>query len=290
MTDPIRPIDADVPPARREFLTRLATLSALAAGSGMARRARAGRTAGRSAWHRAERAALAPSQTFTVHWRGPDRQRDCGVPGFDVTPSDRMYIRNNLLTPDLDASKHVLRVTGLVDKPLQLSLADLKKLPSSRPLRCSSARVRAERLQPRERHAGRRRRMGCPRDRSESRRHPEARWRNDGAVHVAFSRRRWRRAHRAEVIRSIPMSKAMERHTMAEGGMNGAICRRSTAICCAQWCPDVGSASIKWVSGIDVLDAPFKGTFMDDSYRIPRTPVARARSCRRTRSRPKRGR
>jgi DMSO/TMAO reductase YedYZ molybdopterin-dependent catalytic subunit len=36
----------------------------------------------------------------------------------------------------------------------------------------------------------------------------------------------------------------------------------------------VGSASIKWLSGIEVLDAPFKGTYMDDSYRIPSPPVA----------------
>ena len=35
----------------------------------------------------------------------------------------------------------------------------------------------------------------------------------------------------------------------------------------------VGSASTKWVNTITVLDAPFKGTYMDSSYRIPRTPV-----------------
>jgi DMSO/TMAO reductase YedYZ molybdopterin-dependent catalytic subunit len=36
----------------------------------------------------------------------------------------------------------------------------------------------------------------------------------------------------------------------------------------------VGSASIKWVTAIEVLPAPFKGTYMDDSYRIPGTPVS----------------
>ena len=35
----------------------------------------------------------------------------------------------------------------------------------------------------------------------------------------------------------------------------------------------VGSASTKWLQTLTVLDAPFKGTYMDGSYRMPRTPV-----------------
>src|SRR5688572_17310018 len=46
---------------------------------------------------------------------------------YAVTPNDRMFIRNNLLTPDLDAGKHRLVVRGLVEKELTYSLADLQK-------------------------------------------------------------------------------------------------------------------------------------------------------------------
>jgi DMSO/TMAO reductase YedYZ molybdopterin-dependent catalytic subunit len=35
----------------------------------------------------------------------------------------------------------------------------------------------------------------------------------------------------------------------------------------------VGSASTKWLHTLTVLDAPFKGTYMDSSYRIPRHPI-----------------
>jgi DMSO/TMAO reductase YedYZ molybdopterin-dependent catalytic subunit len=35
----------------------------------------------------------------------------------------------------------------------------------------------------------------------------------------------------------------------------------------------VGSASTKWLHTLTVLDAPFKGTYMDGSYRIPQRPV-----------------
>src|SRR5215210_6177945 len=45
---------------------------------------------------------------------------------FDVTPSDRMFVRNNLLTPDLDAAQHRVTVKGLVDKELSYTVAELK--------------------------------------------------------------------------------------------------------------------------------------------------------------------
>jgi len=78
----------------------------------------------------------------------------------------------------------------------------------------------------------------------------------------------------APVIRSIPMDKAMEPHTMLVFGMNdgplpkihGAPLRLLTP----GW---AGSASTKWLHTLTVLDAPFKGTYMDSSYRIPRDAV-----------------
>ena len=46
---------------------------------------------------------------------------------YAVTPTDRMFVRNNLLTPDIDASRHRLAVKGLVDKELTFSVDELKK-------------------------------------------------------------------------------------------------------------------------------------------------------------------
>jgi len=77
-----------------------------------------------------------------------------------------------------------------------------------------------------------------------------------------------------KVIRSIPMSKAMERHTMVVWGMNGADLPKvhgyPLRALVSGW---VGSASIKWLSGIEVLDAPFKGPYMDTNYRYPAYPI-----------------
>jgi len=135
MSDSSRPVNPDSPHARRAFLARVAKLSALAAaGSGFAQRALA-------------QAAAPPvdppgtvsnAQVLAGKWEGfvvhTARPLNGSIPAeyhdFDVTPTDRMYIRNNLLVPDVDAAKHVLRVRGLVDKPLDIPLAELKKMPA----------------------------------------------------------------------------------------------------------------------------------------------------------------
>jgi DMSO/TMAO reductase YedYZ molybdopterin-dependent catalytic subunit len=78
----------------------------------------------------------------------------------------------------------------------------------------------------------------------------------------------------APVIRSVPLSKAMEEHTLIVWEMNGEplpkIHGYPVRLLVPGW---VGSASTKWLHTLTVLDAPFKGTYMDGSYRIPRTPV-----------------
>jgi DMSO/TMAO reductase YedYZ molybdopterin-dependent catalytic subunit len=284
MTDSTRPIDVEEAPrsARREFLAQLAGLSALAAAGG----ARIPEALAQAA--AADPAGTVPNdailagkvQGFQAHSARPlTGSVPAEMHDFDVTPSDRMYIRNNLLTPDLDASKHVLRVTGLVDKPLQLSLADLKKLPSfttASMLECAGSGRSA--YQPKAsgtpwlQTGG----MGCPRWTGVS----LADVLNLAGVkpngrHVAFSGEDFGAVPTApKVIRSIPMSKAMERHTMIAWGMNDADLPKVHGYPLRSVVPGwVGSASIKWLSGIDVLDAPFKGTFMDSSYRIPASPI-----------------
>lgn len=78
---------------------------------------------------------------------------------FDVTPTDRMFVRNNLLTPDIDVNAHRLAVKGLVDKELNFSVAELQKRPflSSPSKACSNAPARAVPITSRKRAA----RPGC---------------------------------------------------------------------------------------------------------------------------------
>ena len=77
----------------------------------------------------------------------------------------------------------------------------------------------------------------------------------------------------APVIRSIPMKKAMDDSTLVAWAMNGQplpwVHGYPLRLVVPGW---VGSASTKWLHTLTVLDAPFKGTYMDSSYRVPRAP------------------
>ena len=199
---------------------------------------------------------------------------------YAVTPNDRMFIRNNLLTPDIDAAKHRLTVKGLVGKELAFSVDELKKafpvVTTQAMLECAGSgrsayvpNASGTRWLP---TGG----MGCPKWTGVRLRDVlRAAGVKPNAVHVAGQGGDFGVvATAAPVIRSIPMSKAMEEHTLIAFGVNDGplpkIHGYPVRLLVPGW---VGSASTKWLHTLTVLDAPFKGTYMDGSYRIPRHPV-----------------
>jgi len=200
--------------------------------------------------------------------------------GDDVTPTDRHFIRNNLLTPDFDATKHTVEIAGLVDKPMVLTVAELRsKFPETTAqamIECAGSGRTGFNPTPRGTPWPASGGMSC------------SRWtgvrladvlraagvRAD-AVHVAFTGADFGVLPTIpKVARSVPIAKAMERHTLLAYGMNGGplpkIHGYPLRVVVPSW---AGSASIKWVARIEVLDAPLKGPYMDESYRIPRYPV-----------------
>ncbi len=63
--------------------------------------------------------------------RTPDR-RIIDIRGIDgvFTPSDQFFTTQHYGHPEIDTETYRLQVSGLVDRPLSLSLADLRALPS----------------------------------------------------------------------------------------------------------------------------------------------------------------
>jgi len=49
-----------------------------------------------------------------------------------LTPTGAFYVRNHYAVPDLKADAHKLRILGLVKTPLEISLSQLRAMPSSR--------------------------------------------------------------------------------------------------------------------------------------------------------------
>jgi DMSO/TMAO reductase YedYZ molybdopterin-dependent catalytic subunit len=219
----------------------------------------------------------------TMQWHS-ERPLTGSVPAhehdFDVTPTDRMFVRNNLLTPTIDINQHRLTIKGLVDKELTLSVFDLAKefktVTMQGMLECAGSGRSAYKPNasgtPWLETGG----MGCPT------------WGGVRLVDVLKAAGlKPNAAHVAgqggdpgmlatvpPVIRSIPMKKAMDESTLIAWAMNGQplpwIHGYPVRLVVPGW---VGSASTKWLHTITVLDAPFKGNYMDSSYRIPKNPV-----------------
>ena len=285
-----RNTDTDVsgrePLSRRDFMTRLAGAGTMAALGGA--------TLPRELWAQAAPKPAAdppgaiPNSTVMAE-KAPEMKMHSERPltasgtaehhHYAVTPSDRMFVRNNLLTPDIAADKHVLRVKGLVDRPLELTLGELKRMPvftTQSMVECAGSGRTGFSPTPRGTPWPQTGGMGCPRWTGVSLADVlRAAGVQPGAAHVAFTGSDFGALPTIPpVTRSIPMWKATERHTMIAFDMNGAALPKVHGYPLRMVVPGwAGSASTKWLSTIDVLAAPFKGPYMDESYRIPARPV-----------------
>lgn len=195
--------------------------------------------------------------------------------GADITPTEVFFVRNNYDGPEIDPAQYVLTVDGLVDTPLSLKLDDLRKMEQVTQvvtLEC----------------AGNGRSFHSPKA-------PGLQWEN-GALGTAT----WTGVRLADVlrlakpraaathvvpdgndgpptpqapdfIRSHPIWKAMEPHTMIALQMNGQpvphLHGGPARLLVPGW---IGSASIKWLSRLSLSDKEWDGPFMQRSYRSPR--------------------
>ena len=199
---------------------------------------------------------------------------------FAVTPSDRMFVRNNLLTPDLLVTEHRLTIKGLVDKELRFSVGELRQqfpvVSLQGMLECAGSGRSAFSPTPSGTPWLPTGGMGCPKWTGVRLRDVlQAAGIKASAAYVAGQGGDFGViASATPVIRSVPLAKAMDDNTLIAFGMNDAPLPKIHGFPLRLVVPGwVGSASTKWVHTITVLDAPFKGTYMDSSYRIPRTPV-----------------
>lgn len=195
-----------------------------------------------------------------------------------LTPIPHFFVRNHMHEPvELSAESWRLTVGGEVEKPLTLTLADLKKLePHSvvNTLEC----------------AGNGRSLHRPQV-------PGIQW-GKGAVSTAkFSGPRLRdvlqqaglKASGKQVmfrgldevpgkvppfIRSIPVEKALDSDTLIATHMNDAPLTKHHGFPARVLVPGwIGAASCKWLTEIKVLESEFVGNFMSPGYRFPNQPI-----------------
>jgi DMSO/TMAO reductase YedYZ molybdopterin-dependent catalytic subunit len=193
-----------------------------------------------------------------------------------ITPNDLFYVRNHFAQPKIDLDKWKLKVEGAVDRPLELSLGEIKKLGETlRPLTLECAGNGRIYLVPQAKGVG---------------------WQN-GAVSTA----EWAGVSLAAVLdragvkdsavevvlegadsgviadpaspgaiafaRSLPLKKARAAEVMVAWGMNGKdLPPEHGAPLRAVVGGWYGMASVKWLSRLVVVTKPFQGFFQSLDY------------------------
>lgn len=195
-----------------------------------------------------------------------------------VTPTELLYVRNHLPTPEMNAGEWKLTVEGAVATPLKLSLDDLKKLPrveSVVTLEC----------------AGNGRAFMVPAATG-------VQW-EKGGVGTA----RWTGVRLAEVlkragakpngkfvifdggdkatdktpdfVRQVPIAKAMDPDTLLAYELNGEplplLHGFPLRVIASGW---IGAYSVKWLEKITVSEQENDGYFTGTAYRFPIPRVA----------------
>lgn len=190
-----------------------------------------------------------------------------------ITPEEHLYVRSHHYTADVKLAEWSLKVSGLVEKPLTMSLDDLKKLP-----RVTYVAV-----------------MECAGNgRSFYEPHiPGMQWKYGGVGNC-----RWTGVRLAEVMkraglkssalhllfdgadvpvgkmpkfqRTVEVKKALDPDTILAFEMNGKALTAEHGFPVRLVVPGWASDSwVKWVQGIEAIDHEFDGFFMKTAYRHP---------------------
>jgi len=194
-----------------------------------------------------------------------------------LTPVELFYVRNHLPMPSVNLAEWSLAVTGEVERPLELKLADLETFEPATVTNTMEC-------------AGNGRSFYRPRV-------PGIQWTRGGVGNAAFTGPRLahvlRRAgvkatgkHVAfngldeppgkvpDFIRSIPIEKALDAHTLLALRMNGAPLTIEHGFPARAMVPGwLGAASVKWLVEVRVLEREFEGNFMKPGYRFPNRSV-----------------
>lgn len=195
-----------------------------------------------------------------------------------ITPVEYFFVRTHVAVPKVDVAQWRLKIDGHVINPLQLSMAELQKMPSTEVigvLECAgNGRVFYE-----PPVAGLQWANGAV---------GNGRWRGvrlydllqragvkPGAVEILFDGADVPIGTMEDFQRSIPLSRALHAGTILAYAMNGEALPVKHGFplraVVAGW---AGNTWIKWVTGIRVLNEESSGFWMKTAYLHPLNPIA----------------
>lgn len=205
----------------------------------------------------------------------------------DVTPSNRLFVRNNGHPPAVDAidpAKWTLEIGGeSVKNARTFTLAELKQNFEQHTYQLTiecAGNGRAEFSPPATGNQWTTGAVGCPRWTGVRLRDVlEACGVNDDAVYIGYYGADTHLSgdpNKDPISRGVPMQKALDEHTLLAFAMNGEdlplLNGHPLRLVCGGW---PASTSGKWLQKIVVRDRVHDGTKMTGkAYRVPKRPVA----------------
>jgi DMSO/TMAO reductase YedYZ molybdopterin-dependent catalytic subunit len=192
-----------------------------------------------------------------------------------ITPNEQFFFIQHYNRPELNAATHKIKVTGLVKKPLELTLADLKAMPSAEIVNgyeCSGNSPRAmQGLSSNGRFTGVRLRDVLKRaGLDDSAREVVFFGADRGKEDVVFRQQTFKIEQ--QFARSITLENAQKPEPMLVYALNGQPLTRESGFPVRLVMPGwYGVANVKWLSEIHLQEGRFLGNFQARWYRTVRT-------------------
>jgi DMSO/TMAO reductase YedYZ molybdopterin-dependent catalytic subunit len=255
------------------------TLFHMAAGAAAARAAQAPGTAAQTsrAANVGERSPLRKTGMIVRSVRPEDLEMPLEFFNDYLTPAEHFFVRTHTYAPSVSLQEWRLSIDGLVDKPVTLTMADLKAMPLAELMGVLEC-------------AGNGRGLYVPTM-------PGLQW-----TYGAVGNARWTGVRLADVLkraglkgsatevlfdgadsplatmpdfqRTIPVKKALDPNTLLAWDMNGRPLPMQHGYPLRLIVPGwAGDSWVKWVTKITLLDHEFDGFFMKTAYRHPGKPV-----------------
>jgi DMSO/TMAO reductase YedYZ molybdopterin-dependent catalytic subunit len=192
-----------------------------------------------------------------------------------ITPNDQFFFIQHYNKPELDGATFRIKMTGLVKKPLELSLADLKAMPSTdivNGYECSGNSPRAmQGLSSNGRFTGVRLRDVLKRAGVDDKAREVVFFGADrGKEDVVFRQQTFKIEQ--QFARSITLENAQKDEPLLVYALNGQPLTRDSGFPVRLMMPGwYGVSNVKWLSEIHLQEARFLGNFQARWYRTVRT-------------------
>ncbi len=192
-----------------------------------------------------------------------------------ITPNENFFVRNHFEVPTIEPGSWRLSVTGSVDKPLDFTLEDLKKMTAqtvTATLECSGngrafLNPKKTGVQWEQGAVGNAKWTGVPLAALLD--HAQIRKDAVDVVLVGADSGETKDGLKTSFVRSIPLKKAMRSDTLLAYAMNNSDLPRNHGFPLRAVVPGwYGVASVKWLTRVFVADRVFRSYFQSLDYTI----------------------